>query len=49
MERPKVGLFGGTFNPVHFGHLRLAEEMAERLALDELIFMPAADPPHKSP
>jgi nicotinate-nucleotide adenylyltransferase len=44
-----VGLFGGTFNPVHYGHLRVAEEIAEGLSLDEVVFMPAADPPHKSP
>jgi nicotinate-nucleotide adenylyltransferase len=44
-----VGLFGGTFNPVHYGHLRVAEEIAEGLRLDEVVFMPAADPPHKSP
>jgi len=39
---------GGTFNPVHFGHLRAAEEVAESLQLKQLIFMPAAKPPHKS-
>jgi len=39
---------GGTFNPVHLGHLRAAEEVAESLQLKQLIFMPAAKPPHKS-
>jgi nicotinate-nucleotide adenylyltransferase len=39
---------GGTFNPVHLGHLRAAEEVAESLELAQVIFMPAANPPHKS-
>ncbi len=40
---------GGTFNPVHLGHLRAAEEIAENLKLDQVYFMPSARPPHKSP
>ncbi|MGB9698170.1 MAG: nicotinate-nucleotide adenylyltransferase [Thermodesulfobacteriota bacterium] len=43
----KIGLFGGTFNPIHFGHLRAAEEIYEIFALQKVIFIPAADPPHK--
>jgi len=43
----RVGLFGGTFNPIHFGHLRAAEEVREALALDLVYFIPAATPPHK--
>lgn len=44
----KIGLFGGTFNPIHFGHLRSAEEIYELFALQNVIFIPAADPPHKN-
>ena len=44
----KQGLFGGTFDPVHFGHLRAAEELASILRLDRLIFIPSAVPPHKT-
>jgi nicotinate-nucleotide adenylyltransferase len=43
----RLGLFGGTFNPIHFGHLRAAEEVAEILRLERLLFIPAARPPHK--
>ena len=43
----KIGILGGTFNPVHIGHLILAEEAREKLALDKIIFIPAALPPHK--
>jgi nicotinate-nucleotide adenylyltransferase len=38
---------GGTFNPVHLGHLRAAEELSEYLGLDRVVFMPARQPPHK--
>ena len=43
----RVGLFGGTFNPVHFGHLRTALEVKEGFGLDRVHFIPAANPPHK--
>lgn len=43
----RIGLFGGTFNPVHLGHLRAAEEIRESFQLDPVIFIPASDPPHK--
>jgi nicotinate-nucleotide adenylyltransferase len=43
----RIGLFGGSFNPIHLGHLRAAEEVRETLALDLLYFIPAALPPHK--
>jgi nicotinate-nucleotide adenylyltransferase len=42
-----IGVLGGSFNPVHFGHLRAAEEVREGLALDEVLLVPAAAPPHK--
>ena len=40
-------MFGGSFNPVHFGHLLVADELSETLTLDRVIFVPAAQPPHK--
>ena len=44
----KWGLFGGTFDPIHFGHLRAAQELLALLHLDRVIFIPAAFPPHKT-
>jgi len=43
----RIGIFGGTFNPIHLGHLRSAEEVAEALELDRVLFIPSARPPHK--
>jgi nicotinate-nucleotide adenylyltransferase len=43
----KIGLFGGTFNPVHIGHTEAARLAVERLGLDKLIFIPTLNPPHK--
>jgi nicotinate-nucleotide adenylyltransferase len=45
----RIGLFGGTFNPVHLAHLRTAEEVREALALDRVEFVLSATPPHKAP
>jgi len=45
----RVGLFGGSFNPVHLGHLRAAEEDREAMGLDLIYFVPAASPPQKPP
>jgi nicotinate-nucleotide adenylyltransferase len=42
-----VGIFGGTFNPIHYGHLRMAQELADGLGMDEVKFIPSANPPHK--
>lgn len=44
----KVGIFGGTFNPIHYGHLRAAEEVKERLAFDKILFIPSGRPPLKT-
>lgn len=44
----RIGILGGTFNPVHIGHLILAEEVREKLGLDRVIFVPTCIPPHKS-
>lgn len=43
----KIGIIGGTFDPIHNGHLKIAHEMRIRFALDHVIFMPAPSPPHK--
>jgi nicotinate-nucleotide adenylyltransferase len=44
----KTGILGGTFNPIHLAHLRIAEEVREACALDRVLFIPAATPPHKA-
>ncbi len=43
----KLGIFGGTFNPIHHGHLAAAEEVRNRLKLDRILFIPSSLPPHK--
>ena len=43
----KIGIMGGTFDPIHLGHLVTAEAVRELFALDEILFIPAARPPHK--
>jgi len=47
LTKMKIGVIGGTFNPVHIGHLILAEEAREKLGLDKVILIPTAMPPHK--
>jgi nicotinate-nucleotide adenylyltransferase len=43
----RIGIFGGTFNPIHLAHLRSAEEVREAQGLDRILFIPSATPPHK--
>ncbi len=45
---PKIGVFGGTFNPIHTCHLQVAARVRELVGLERVIFVPAAEPPHKS-
>ena len=45
----RTAVLGGSFNPIHYGHLLLADEVLEQLGLDGVLFVPAGAPPHKSP
>lgn len=47
MKKKKIGIMGGTFNPIHTGHLIMAERAYETMVLDEVWIMPTANPPHK--
>lgn len=47
IKEKRIGIFGGTFNPVHFGHLNVARFAVKRLKLDRLFFVPTYIPPHK--
>src|SRR5712664_729124 len=44
----RIGVLGGTFDPVHYGHLVIAEEVYDTLRLAEMVFIPAGQPPHKT-
>lgn len=46
-KRMRYGIMGGTFDPIHMGHLFIAEDIKERLDLDKIIFIPNGTPPHK--
>lgn len=46
-KKRKIGLMGGTFNPIHYGHLLIAENAYEQFQLDEVIFLPTGQSPHK--
>ena len=48
MKKRKVGIMGGSFDPIHFGHLVVANEVLNIYKLDEIIFVPAGNPPHKN-
>lgn len=48
MLATKTGILGGTFNPIHNGHLIIAEEIREAFKLDRVLFIPSGNPPHKS-
>lgn len=47
--RPRLGVLGGSFDPPHIGHLVIASEACAQLALERVLFAPAASPPHKAP
>lgn len=47
LDSLRLGLFGGSFNPIHAGHLAIARQTREALGLDQILFLPTGDPPHK--
>jgi nicotinate-nucleotide adenylyltransferase len=49
MQAPRIGAYGGTFDPIHCGHVQVASAVLDGFGLDEVIIIPAANPPHKDP
>lgn len=49
MKPKRIGLLGGTFNPIHMGHLHIATEVSKCLELNQVLFIPTGIPPHKDP
>lgn len=47
MIKKKIGIMGGTFDPIHFGHLMIANEVLSKYNMDKIIFIPSGNPPHK--
>src|SRR5882724_7481657 len=47
-RRRRIGIMGGTFNPIHLGHLLMAQDAMEQVGLDRVKFIPSATPPHKA-
>lgn len=47
-EKRKIGIMGGTFDPIHIGHLILGEQAYEQLGLEKILFLPSGNPPHKT-
>jgi nicotinate-nucleotide adenylyltransferase len=47
LKLKRLGIFGGSFNPIHNGHLTIASQVRERLQLDRILFIPTGEPPHK--
>lgn len=48
LPKTNIGILGGTFDPIHFGHIKPAEDLAKQLALDHVVLMPTHIPPHKN-
>ena len=47
MRKKKIGIMGGTFDPIHLGHLILGEKAYEQFGLEKVLFLPSGNPPHK--